>query len=238
MGIYKARLTRKEVVARDTIALYFTKTEGFSYVAGQFLRLTLIHMQETDPRGNFRYFSIASAPFENEVCIATRLRDTAFKHALENVPSDYEVEIQGPFGKFILDDTESVPAVFLAGGIGITPFRSMLAQGIQTGLQRQIFLFYANKKMEDAAFFTEISIWAKMNSNFIFIPIMTQEDNTSWQGEIGHITENTLRKYLQEVKRYVYYIAGPPEMVSSIKEVLAPLGTQENQIKVENFTGY
>ena len=125
MAAYKIQLKRREEVAEGTTAIYFQKPEGFEFKAGQFLRFTLINPPETDPEGNSRTFSIASAPHEEELMITTRMRDTAFKRVLKSMPLSSEIEIKGPYGKMTLHDDAARPAVFLTGGIGITPFRSI-----------------------------------------------------------------------------------------------------------------
>src|SRR5688572_423542 len=102
MASYKIKLHRREEVAEGTIAVYFEKPEGFQFRAGQFLRFTMIDPEETDPEGNSRTFSIASAPHEEELMIATRMRDSAFKRVLKTMPLGSEVEIKGPYGKMNL----------------------------------------------------------------------------------------------------------------------------------------
>jgi len=120
-------LRKREQIAEGTIAFHFEKPAGFEFRAGQFLDWTLINPPETDAEGNTRAFSIVSAPFESDV-IATRMRDTAFKRVLRSMPLGTEVKIDGPSGSFTLHKNSAKPAVFLAGGIGITPFVSMVAK--------------------------------------------------------------------------------------------------------------
>jgi ferredoxin-NADP reductase len=108
------------------MAFHFEKPPGFAFKAGQALAWTLIDPPETDDEGGMRNFSIASAPGEADLMIATRMRDTAFKRVLKTMPLGTEVHIVGPFGSLTLHQNTARPAVFLAGGIGITPFRSML----------------------------------------------------------------------------------------------------------------
>src|SRR5262249_47852168 len=120
-------LRKREQIAEGTIAFHFEKPAGFEFRAGQFLDWTLINPLETDAEGNTRAFSIVSAPFESDV-IATRMRDTAFKRVLRSMPLGTEVKIDGPSGSFTLHKNSAKPAVFLAGGIGITPFVSMVAK--------------------------------------------------------------------------------------------------------------
>src|SRR5262245_8721351 len=131
MATYQVRLKSRREIAEGTMAFHFEKPPGFSFKAGQALSWTLVDPPETDAEGNTRNFSIASAPGEADLMIATRMRDTAVKRALKTIPLGTEVRIVGPFGSLILHQNTARQAVFLAGGIGITPFRSMLWQAAE-----------------------------------------------------------------------------------------------------------
>jgi len=125
---YSITLTERRLVAEGTMAFYFDKPTQFAFTPGQFVDLTLPQPSETDAAGYTRAFSIASAPQESTLMVATRLRDTAFKRELQRMPLGSTVRMEGPFGKLVLHADQTRPAVFLAGGIGITPFRSMVVQ--------------------------------------------------------------------------------------------------------------
>jgi ferredoxin-NADP reductase len=150
MVTHQVRLKERQRIAEGTMAFHFEKPGKFAFTAGQFMSCTLIDSLNTDAEGNTRAFSIASAPDEADLMIATRMRNTAFKSALNILPIGTEVIIQGPFGSFILHNDSTRPAVFLAGGIGITPFRSMLWQAVRSKLPHPLFLFYSNRRPEDA----------------------------------------------------------------------------------------
>ena len=126
MPKYETALTRSETVAEGTMAFHFAKPAGFKFTAGQSMNVSLIDPPESDAKGNSRTFSIVSAPHENELVIATRMRDTAFKRVLKGMPPGGRVGLRGPAGMFTLDPADARPAAYLAGGIGITPFVSML----------------------------------------------------------------------------------------------------------------
>jgi ferredoxin-NADP reductase len=141
------KLSKRTEVAVGTFAFYFDKPSGFEFKAGQFLELTLINPPETDPEGNSRALSIASAPAESHLMVATRMRDSAFKRVLGKLPVGAEVQIEGPFGNLILHNNAARAAVLLASGIGITPFRSILFRAASEKLPHRLFLFYSNRKM-------------------------------------------------------------------------------------------
>ncbi|KAI5913739.1 FAD-dependent oxidoreductase [Azoarcus sp. PA01] len=138
------KLIRKEMIADGTMAFHFAKPEGFEFRAGQFADFTLIDPPETDDEGNTRGFSLMQAPYEPDLVAATRMRDTAFKRVLKNLPIGTEVKLDAPYGDFTLHKTESTPAVFIIGGIGVTPVRSMIAQATHDRTTHQITLLHAS----------------------------------------------------------------------------------------------
>src|SRR5215831_13138347 len=141
MTAHMLKLKQREEVAEGTIAFHMEKPEGFQFKTGQFITVTLIDPPENDAEGNTRSFSIASAPFEEDLVFATRMRDTAFKRVLRRLELGREIRISGPFGSFTLHTDASRPAVFLVGGIGITPFRSMILQAAKDKLAHKLYLF-------------------------------------------------------------------------------------------------
>ena len=134
----KVKLKSRREIAEGTMAFHFEKPPGFAFKAGQALAWTLLDPPETDDESRMRNFSIASAPGEPDLMIATRMRDTAFKRVLKTMPLGTEVRIVGPFGSLTLRQNAARPAVFLAGGIGMTPFRSMLRQAAEQKLPHHI----------------------------------------------------------------------------------------------------
>ena len=188
MASYAVKLKRREGIAEGTEAFYFEKPEGFQFKAGQFLRFTLIDPPETDAEGNTRTFSVASAPHEEDLMFATRMRDTAFKRVIKTMPLGSELEIKGAFGRMTLHDDPARPAVFLTGGIGITPFRSIALEAARAGLPHKLILFYSNRRPEDAAFLDELEALQTINPNYRFIPTMTGAAGSGrpWRGNRLH----------------------------------------------------
>ncbi|MEO6798071.1 MAG: FAD-dependent oxidoreductase, partial [Candidatus Dormibacter sp.] len=200
----------------------------------------LIDPPETDAEGNTRGFSIASAPFEDTIMIASRMRDTAFKRVLKTLPLGAEVKIEGPFGDLRLHNNASRPAIVLSGGIGITPFRSILLQAGNDKLQHHIVFFYANRRPEDAAFLEDMRALERQDANFTFIPTMSEMEKShlSWDGERGVIDKALLEKYVTGVASAIYYITGPPGMVEALRTVLQDAGVDDDDVRTEEFTGY
>lgn len=237
MANLTTRLKGRSRVADSTFAFRFEKPGGFEFKAGQFLTWSLIDPPETDAEGTRRIFSIASASYEEDLMMATRMRDTAFKRVLGAMAEGAEIAINGPVGKLTLPEDQSRPAVFLAGGIGITPFRSMILEATRNNSGQQIYLFYSNRRVADGAFFDELRELEKRNPHYKFIPTLTAADQ-AWQGETGHINREMLARYVRDLSEPIYYVAGPAAMTDALKNMLDEAGIISDNIRSEKFTGY
>lgn len=237
-----AKLIDRREVAENTMAFRFEKPPGWTFKPGQFVEVALRNPPETDAEGNSRAFSIVSPPHEPAIVVATRLRDTAFKRVLKSLPAGAEVNIDGPFGNLILHNKVSRPAVFLAGGIGITPFHSIVLYAAQEKLPHRIFLFYCNRRPEDAPFLDELQALEQRNPNFKLAATMTnmEDSKLSWNGERGRIDKQMLDRHLKKAASAepVYYIAGPPGMAGGLQTMLANGGVDSDDIRIEEFAGY
>jgi len=233
-------LTKREEIAEGTMAFHFVKPADFQFRAGQSIDLTLLNPPETDAEGNSRAFSIASAPFDNDLMIATRMRDTALKRVLRKASPGLQVKIDGPGGSFVLHRKSEKPAVFLAGGIGITPFLSIIRQAGNDQSPHHMYLFYSNRRPEDAAFLDLLSEATKRNPNFHLIATMTEMDKShrEWKGETGSINKDMLTKHLPSLQGSIYYLAGPPAMIAAMRSMLIEAGVDEDDIRTEEFFGY
>ena len=240
MPAYRTRLARREVVAEGTMAFHFERPAGFTHEAGQNAIFTLIDPPETDAQGTSRPFTLASAPHEPDLMIATRMRDSAFKRVLKNAQPGLRIELDGPSGVMVLHEEPERPAVFLAGGIGITPFLSMARHAAAKRLPHRIFLFYSNRRPEDAAFLDELWLLESVNPNYRLFATMTEPEKSSrpWSGEKGFIRREMLERYLPDVLGPVYYFAGPPAMAMAMQSMLAEMGVSENDMRSEEFYGY
>ncbi len=240
MPKYETTLTRSETVAEGTMAFHFAKPEGFKFTAGQSMNVSLIEPPETDAKGNSRTFSIVSAPHESELVIATRMRDTAFKRVLKSMPAGGRVGLRGPAGLFTLDPADARPAAFLAGGIGITPFVSMLREGAHSRLARDLWLFYSNRPPEDAAFLEELAALPRGNPRYRFVGTMVEMAKSSrpWSGETGFLDRAMLERHLKGLSANIYYVAGPPGLVEAMQRMLVAARVAEEAIHTDEFFGY
>lgn len=228
------------MVAEDTMVFWFdTSGTKFTFEAGQNADYTLFDPPETDAEGNKRTFSFASSPHhKDQYMIATRMRPTAFKNSLKTIPVGTKVKIEGPLGNMLLHQDASKPAVMIAGGIGITPFRSMIEWATYKRLQHRITLIYSNRTPAATAFLNDLERWAAENTNLKLVLTITDSDNPSWKYERNRIDQAFLRKHVPDVRLPIFYIAGPPAMVLAIRKMLLDLGASKNSIKLESFSGY
>jgi ferredoxin-NADP reductase len=240
MPLYTVKLIGREEVAETTMAFHFEKPDGFAYKAGQFADLTLIDPPENDAEGSTRGFSLASAPSEKDLMIASRMRDTAFKRVIKQMPYGTQLKMDAPYGSFTLHHNAAIPAVFLTGGVGITPVRSILLEATQERLPHRIWLFSSNRRPEDAAFLEALRALATENPHIAFIPTMTkmERSHATWTGETGYITKAMLERYIEDLTAPLYYISGPASLVAALRKMLSDVGVDDDRIRTEEFTGY
>ncbi len=239
MQITTTLLVKREV-AEGTMEFSLKRPSGFEYQAGQTIDLTLINPPETDAEGNTRTFSLVSAPQEPDLTIATRMRDSAFKRVVKDMPEGSELSVEGPFGSFLLHENANRPAVFLAGGIGITPFHSMIADATARSLPHKLFLFFSNRRPEDAAFLDDFVAFEKQNPHFTLVATMTDMEKSArtWDGEQGYIDAAMLARHLPADAHAIYYLAGPQGMVTAMRTMLTESGVSNDDIRFEEFAGY
>ena len=235
-----SKLVSRHEVAERTTAFRFEKPSNWTFEAGQSLDMTLCEPPETDAEGNIRTFSMASGPDEDTLIVATRMRDTAFKRVLKTMPLGSAVKLEGPSGDLTLHNDVKRTAVFLAGGIGITPFRSIVFCAAKEKLSHRIFLFYSNRRPEDAPFLDELQALEMENPNYKLVASMTDMANSHrpWHGESGQVRQAMLSRHLKDAFSPIYYIAGPPQMVKGLHTMIHEGGVDDNDIRAEEFDGY
>jgi ferredoxin-NADP reductase len=240
MAAFETEFLGREEIAEGTMAFHLARPGGFAFKAGQSVNVGLVDPPETDAKGNRRSFSIVTAPFERELVIATRMRDTAFKRVLKTMPAGTRLALRGPAGLFTLDEGDPAPAVFLAGGIGITPFVSILRQAAEDKLPRRLVLFYSNRRPEDAAFLEELTGLQGANSHYKFVGTMTEMHKSSrpWKGETAFLDRAMIERHAGELAGAVYYTAGPPAMVEAMRTMLEGVGVKKEAVRSDEFFGY
>ena len=238
MPSYQVKLAGCERLAEGTLAFRFERPAAFAFKPGQAVVVELLDPPAGEGQKR-RTFSLASAPYERTLTIATRMRDTAFKRALKALPEGASVKLLGPIGQFALADTTR-PAVFIAGGIGITPFMSMLRQAAKDESAQRLVLIYSNRRPEDAAFLGELQELARRNPNFRLVPTMTEMEKSAskWEGETGLVNASLIERAVNGLAAPVYYVVGPPGMVVAMSDTLRSAGVAEDRILTEEFYGY
>ncbi|MGH8728675.1 MAG: ferredoxin--NADP reductase [Burkholderiales bacterium] len=240
MSNYEVTLKGREEIAEGTMAFHFEKPTGFSFKPGQAIDVILVEPPTTDAQSARHTFSIVSAPFQDELVVATRMRDSAFKRALKSLPVGSPAKLEGPFGSLTLHNDRARPAVFIAGGIGITPFMSILRQAAKGQLPQRLLLLYSNRRPEDAAFLAELQQLEQQNKNFRLVATMTEMSKSSrpWEGETGLINEDLVKMVGSDLPAPIYYLAGPPAMVEGMRQTLNRASINDDDIRSEEFFGY
>ncbi|HEX7042867.1 MAG TPA: FAD-dependent oxidoreductase [Patescibacteria group bacterium] len=222
------KLIEKRQETKDVTSFIFAPSEPLSWKAGQFLHYVL-HHRPTDDRGSDRWFTNSAAPFENHIRITTRQstdNSSSFKKKLFSLVEGKSIEISTVEGDFTLDDP-SKKHVFIAGGIGITPFRSILTQLNHEKEQINVTLLYANKD-QNIVYKEELETIAKANPNFKIYYIFSPE----------HIDEKKIRELVSDIQNSIFYVSGPEPMVDSLGELLKQMGVLEDHLKQDWFPGY
>jgi ferredoxin-NADP reductase len=238
---YQSTLLGRTEVAEGTTAFQFERPSDFVFKAGQYIDLTLMGSQPQFGSSErlTHTFSIASSPSNEKLVVTTRMRNTVFKQAISTLPISSPARIEGPMGSFSLHNNTARPAIFLAGGIGIAPFLSMLCYAAEEKLRHSIVLFYANRYLKDAAFIDSLWKLERDNPRFRFVPTLTHAANhNGWKGKTGHIGLTMLFAHVGILRGPIYYIAGPPTMVAAVRRMLTEVGVDEDDIRTEEFAGY
>lgn len=230
----KLKLVNKKTEAKNTVSYFFEKPEDFQFEAGQYVYITLPKLNYPDERGDTRHFTIASSPKENYIQFTTRLRDqSGYKKTLDELPIGSEVEARGPQGLLTLSKHLKLITnhIFLAGGIGITPFRSIIKDVLENNLGLNIHLIYSNSD-SDFVFKEELTKWQKESKNLKIDFIDTSIS--------GHVNTQMLQKLIPiyDIETTMFYTVGPNPFVNAMEEMLEGMKIPEDSIKTEKFTGY
>jgi len=240
MAEFEMTLMDRQRVARNTMAFWFdTNGAHYEFRAGQHADFTFWQCFVNCEGDNSRTFSLANSPHDSRLAmVALRMRETPFKVSLKTAALGTKFKVSRPRGSFTLHKDVSRPAVFLAGGIGITPIRSIIHWATQEHVPHKLYLFYSNRCEEDAAFLEELESLATRNRSFSLIPTVTRGKSPTWPYENGPIDLNLLKRYLRGLNGPVYYVAGPSGMVTAMNALLHSSGVSDDDIKTEEFGDY
>ncbi len=242
-------LEKQKYNETDVMSFKFSKQDieqkkELDYISGQYAFFDIGGVYN-DPEGPLRHFTIASSPTENFIMISTRIRDTPYKKRLSSLEEEKaKVKVRGPTGKFILHEDYSKPAVLLSGGIGVTPFRSMIKYATDKQLPIKIVMFDSNRDETNILYKNEFDECLKTNKNLKIIYTITGEGQPPlghWEGEAGRIDKAMITKYVSEdeLNKSIFYICGPPAMLNALQNILnEKLKISKDRVKIEEFTGY
>lgn len=238
--VHAAQLKSKGRVAEGTMAFFFSRPEGFTFKPGQAIDLILPDPDNPAAEGERHAFSLVGAPYQHDLCITTRMRDTAYKRRLDALAVGASVQVDGPFGSMTLHRNAGRAAVFIAGGIGITPFMSMLRQAAHEALPQPILLLYSNRRPEDTSFIDELQELERANPKFRLMATMTQMSKSCavWEGERAMLSGELIKREIAALSDPIFYVVGPPAMVEALKLALSQAGVDEDDIRSEEFYGY
>jgi ferredoxin-NADP reductase len=233
----RATVAEKREVAKGTLLVLFSVEDYPDYRPGAYFWVELPDRGHDDEKGLRRHISLVTSPTEKGVVgLATRLRDTAFKRTLAELEVGDEVQVEEPKGSFLLPEDTSVDYVFVAGGIGITVFRSMLRYIADTGAPYRVTLVYSNRDRASAAFLDELEELEQRIEGLRVILTMT--DEPEWEGETRRLDADVLADVLGGLEDRTFLVAGPPPMAEGVAESLRAAGLPEDRVLSDKFSGY
>ena len=232
----RATVAETREVAKGTLLVLFAVDGYPDYRPGSYFWVELPERGYSDERGLRRHISLVTSPTEEVIGLTTRLRDSAFKRTLAELEVGDPVEVEEPKGSFVLPEETLFPYVFIAGGIGITVFRSMLRYIADRSLPYRVTLVYSNRDRESTAFLDELQELEATLPEFRLVPTMTAD--VEWTGERRHVDADMLRDHLGELGGYRFLVAGPPPMTESVVEKLHAAGVAEERVLADKFSGY
>jgi len=235
----RAQIKERREVAKGTLLVIFDlRGREVHFKPGQYFWVTLLDPPYEDEKGPRRHITVVTSPNERGVLgLCTRLRQSAFKRSLAELPIGAEVEVEDPKGSVLLPEDTTQRYVFIAGGIGITVFRCMLRYIAEERLPHRVTLVYSNRDRDSAAFLDELFELEHDNPNLRLVLTMT--DDPGWDGESRRIGAELLHDHLgNELQSLTYLIAGPPAMVDGVVGTLRAAGVPEAQLRPERFSGY
>jgi ferredoxin-NADP reductase len=233
----RATVAAKRGVAKGTLLVLFAVDDYPDYRPGAYFWVELPDRGHADEKGLRRHISLVTSPTEAGVVgLATRLRDTAFKRTLAALEIGDAVEVEEPKGSFLLPDDREADYVFVAGGIGITVFRSMLRYIADTAQPYRVTLVYSNRDRESAAFLDQLEELERRIDGLRVVLTMT--DEPGWEGETRRLDADVLADILGELGSKTFLVAGPPPMAEAVAESLLAAGVRDERVRADKFSGY
>ncbi|MGH7245976.1 MAG: RnfABCDGE type electron transport complex subunit D, partial [Candidatus Levyibacteriota bacterium] len=231
-------LKEKIQIAANTYVFNFGKVSDFAFVPGQYMEWTLPH-KNPDNRGNRRYFSLASSQSEDiQLMVRFYNPPSSYKKALLDLQPTQEIIATSLAGDFVMPKNLQKPLVFVAGGVGIAPFRSMLQSIIEKNMHVNITVLYANRTKDEIAFVDVLEKARVFGVNTIYT--LTDKDHIplDWAGLVGYFMPDVIAKYIPDFAKRIFYISGPQPMVQGFEQTLRVLHVDRNQIITDYFPGY
>lgn len=226
-SIFKVGIVERKEIASDTTEISLTRPDNFQFNAGQYIQLDMPSLLHSDPKGSSRVFSIASSPEERDrLRISFRNTGSGYKKTLNELAKGTLLDLEGPLGDFTLPQEETdISHMFIAGGIGITPFMSKIRSLHEHNSGGRITLLYANRDKSSAAYIKELQSASKKN---LF----------TLKTVFGKITEEHIGNLVHTADKMLWWVVGPPPMVAEVSYVLQQSGVSQKAIRTESFTGY
>ena len=222
----KGTIVSIKEIAKRTIEVAIKVPEDFNFIAGQYIWLMIPELKYPDPKGNTRMFSIASSPnLKGELNIIFRISKSGYKKTLIEMVSGAEIVFSGPYGHMVLPEDNLLPIVFIAGGIGVTPFLSMIRFSTEINSGQKITLVYVNNSKEEAAYLDELAQIEKGNPNLKLINVF------------GKLRNGELKKYVNGhiESKSIWSVAGPQGFVDFVGKYLSGKGVSLRDIIFEEF---
>jgi ferredoxin-NADP reductase len=239
-NLVRIRLKERRSETADVMSFVFDLGgQQLEYRPGQILHYELDALAFPDERGNRRHFTISSSPTEEGIVMfTTRIRGSGFKETLRQTPLGYELTCESPEGEFVLQEGETLLRhVFIAGGIGITPYRSILRCSADTNQPLNVLMLYFNRSSADIVFRRELEDISRQMPTFSFINVLAEPEK-DWIGERGKLSEAVLQKFVPDPNGLYFWVSGPPGMVSTCRELLEQTGVKDESIRTDRFMGY
>ena len=238
MANFTLTLKEQQSVADGTEMFVFDKPADFSFEAGQYVAMMLSKLVVPDTRAGVRSLSIASAPCEDDLYFAMRKSDSGFKQTMYALKPGDTVQVTKAIGHFTLSHAaDTLPIVFIVGGIGVTPVRSILKQAEHDGNEREFTVFYSNRFEKDAAFHEELKNLKVKNLRYV--STLSQETMPCSDGneERGYICEAMVRKYVPDIAGVWFYLVGAPAFIEAMEKMLSDMGVAKERQVCDPFTG-